>query len=48
MAQPVYKLWLTKYTNAWYQLSKAEQDALGVKVEASLKSVGGEYVLMRM
>jgi hypothetical protein len=35
MSKPVYLLVLAKgYTEAWYQLSKAEQDALWAKVDA--------------
>jgi hypothetical protein len=47
MTQPVYKVWFSKYREAWYKLSTEEQDALGAKVEASLKQVGGEMVMLR-
>jgi len=48
MEQPIYKLWLMKYKDAWYRLSPEEQHALEVKVEEALKNVGGERLLMRV
>jgi len=48
MAQPVYKVWMMKYKDAWYRLSKAEQDEYSAKMAAALKQVGGELVMMRV
>ena len=45
MAQPIYKSWFAKYTEAWYSLSQGEQNALSAQNEASMKKVGGELVL---
>ena len=44
MATPVYLLVLGKgYTEAWYQLSKAEQDSLWSKVEEIDNRAGAKY-----
>jgi hypothetical protein len=46
MSTPVYLLVLAKgYTEAWYQLSKEEQDALWAKVEEVDKRAGATYHL---
>ena len=45
MAKTIYKMFQTKATEAWYQLSKEERDALMSKVSESLKSVGAKSVL---
>ena len=44
MAQPVYKLWLFRFTEAWYQLSPEEQQRLLVLGEEALAQVGGRAV----
>jgi hypothetical protein len=46
MAGPIYKFFQTKYTERWYQLSKAEQKAHEIKVQEALKKVGGKSILM--
>ena len=48
MAQPVYKVWMMKYTESWYKLSKEEQEKHDVKIAEALKSVGGESVMMQV
>jgi hypothetical protein len=45
MAQAIYKVWMAKYTEAWYQLSADEQQAHNKKVNEALKKVGGESVI---
>jgi len=42
MAQPIYKSFFAKFTESWYQLSKAEQDDLMNKVTAARDKVGGK------
>jgi hypothetical protein len=45
---PVYKLVIARgnfYTDAWYQLSKEEQDRLRAESEAANKAVGAEVTL---
>jgi len=46
MAQPIYKMFRARMTEAWYQLPKEEQDLLFSKVEDALKKVGGKSILM--
>jgi len=47
MAGKVYKLWRVKrMTEAWYQLSKEEQDKLQKQDQTDLESVGGKLVLV--
>ena len=46
MAGPVYKMFSARPTEAWFQLSKEQQDALFAKIEESMKSVGGTSMLM--
>jgi len=48
MEQPIYKLWMMKYTDAWYKLSPEEQKKRLAMVEESLKKVGGEMLMMRV
>ena len=48
MDQPVYKLWLMNYKDAWYRLSPEEQQARSAKVEEALKNVGGEQLMVRV
>ena len=45
MAQPVYKLWQARRTEAWYQLSQEEQQRLSAQVEEALAQVGGKRVI---
>ena len=46
MAQPVYKLFLLRYTQAWYQLTPEEQNRLMAQNAESLKQVGAELVVL--
>ncbi len=45
MAGPIYKMWRVSGKEAWYQLSKAEQDALFARLDEARKSVGGKTLL---
>ena len=45
MNKPIYKLYLIRPSASWYSRSKAEQDALFVKVRNSLEKVNGKTVL---
>ncbi len=45
MAQPIYHLWLMKPTEAWYQLSKEEQEGLLAKAGEALVKVGGKEIV---
>ena len=46
MAQPIYKLWQSRWTEAWHQLSKEEQARLGAQVDAALGQVGGKRLVL--
>lgn len=46
MAQKIYKVFLGKSSEAWHQLSKAEQDELMMKVNSALEQVGGKRLIM--
>ena len=45
MSQTIYKVFMAKYTEAWYQLSAEQQQVQNNKVNEALKKVGGESVL---
>ena len=45
MAKPIYKFFLAKPTEAWYQLPKEEQDGLMAKIGEALEKVGGKSVI---
>ena len=45
MAGPVYKMFYARMKEAWYQLSKEEQDLLFEKLEDAMKQVGGKSVV---
>ncbi len=44
MSQAIYKVFMAKYTEDWYQLSADQQQAHNNKVNEALKKVGGESV----
>ena len=46
MAKPIYKVFLAKPTEAWYQLSQEEQNSLMTKVTEALEKAGGTPVVM--
>lgn len=46
MAGPVYKLWMFKYTEAWYQLSEEDRNDLLAKLQAAYEKVGGKQTLV--
>ena len=45
MAQPIYKVWMLNYKDAFYKLSPEEQNKLTAKVNQALKDVRGERVV---
>ncbi len=46
MAQQIYKSYYANLREAWYQLSKAEQDNLLQKVAAAIAQVGASQSLL--
>jgi len=45
MTQPIYKMFYLRQKEAWFQLTKEEQDQLLGKVEEALKKVGGKSIV---
>ena len=45
MTQPIYKVYLFKPTEAWYQLSEQDKKSQIAKVENALKQVGGKEII---
>ena len=48
MDQTIYKVWMVKYTDAWYKLSPEAQKKHLAMIEESLKNVGAELIMMRV
>ena len=46
MAGPIYKMFYSRMKEAWFQLSKEEQDAKFAQISDALQSVGGTSVLI--
>lgn len=46
MTQPVYKMFYLRFTEAWFELPKEEQDLLLDKVGDALKKVGGKPMIL--
>jgi len=45
MAGTIYKLWMFKYTEAWYQLSEEERNRHFAKLQDAYKKAGGKLVI---
>jgi hypothetical protein len=45
MTQPIYKVYLFKPTEAWYQLNEQDKKSQRAKVESALKQVGGKEII---
>jgi|SoiMethySBSTD1v2_1073268.scaffolds.fasta_scaffold18429_2 hypothetical protein len=45
MTGPIYKMFRVGGKEAWYQLSKEEQDAMFARVDEARKSVGGKVII---
>ena len=46
MSGSVYKLWQARFTEAWYQLPKEDQQRLLRLVSEALEAVGGKEVIL--
>lgn len=46
MAQPIYKLFMGRFSEAWYQLSQDEQNSLLAKLNAALEKAGGKRPIL--
>lgn len=45
MAGPIYKMFRAGGKEAWYQLTKEQQDTMFAKLDEARKSVGGKVVI---
>jgi hypothetical protein len=45
MAQPIYKLFMFRNIEAYYQLSQDERNELLVKIDAALQKAGGKRLI---
>jgi hypothetical protein len=46
MGQPIYKFFVARFSEAWYQLSQEEQDSFEVKLDEALEKVGAKKLLL--
>ena len=46
MAQPIYKFFMCRFSEAWYQLSKAELESFEAKLDEALEKVGAKRVIL--
>jgi hypothetical protein len=46
MVQPIYKVFMGRFLEAWYQLSKEEQNNLIANLNEALEKVGGKRPLL--
>ncbi len=46
MAQPIYKIFMFKPTEAWYQLTEQQKNKLKAQLGEALKKVGGKEVVL--
>jgi hypothetical protein len=46
MAEPIYKLFMGRCSEAWYQLSKEDQNDLIAKLNETLEKVGGKRPIL--
>jgi len=46
MAEKIYKLWMMRFKEAWYQLSEEEQNSHMAKISESLDKVGGKTIIL--
>ena len=45
MSEPIYKVYIGRYTDVWYQLTKDERRALVIQVSEALEQLGGRSVI---
>jgi hypothetical protein len=46
MAQPIYKLWQARFTEAWHQLPEEEQQRILSLVTEALSTAGGKALVI--
>jgi len=46
MAEPIYKLFMGRFSEAWYQLSEEDQNSLIAKLNEALEKAGGKRPIL--
>jgi len=46
MTEPIYKLWMFKYNEAWYKLSDEERKKQFAKLKKAYEQVGGKMFIV--
>jgi predicted ATP-grasp superfamily ATP-dependent carboligase len=46
MSKPIYKFFMARFSQAWYQLSEEEQNSLTAKLNEALEKVGAKRVIL--
>jgi hypothetical protein len=46
MAEPIYKVFMARFSEAWYQLSEEEQNSFKAKMGEALEKAGGKSLMM--
>ena len=46
VAQPIYKVFMAKYKESWYELTAEEQNKIMAENTESLKQVGAELIIL--
>ncbi len=46
MAKPIYKIFMFKPTEAWYQLSEQKKNKVKAQLSQALKKVGGKEIVL--
>ena len=46
MAQPIYKVFMARFSDAWYQLSEEEQNSFKAKMGEALEKASGKSLMM--
>ena len=45
MAKPIYKFFMARFSEAWYQLSEEERNSLVAKFDEALEKAGGKRII---
>jgi hypothetical protein len=46
MAEPIYKVFMAGFSEAWYQLSEEEQNSFKANLGEALEKAGGKSLMM--
>ena len=45
MAKPIYKFFMARFSEAWYQLSEEERNSLVAEFDEALEKAGGKRII---